>query len=86
MEILPIAPLESKKPSVSSVKEGISGKMCIRDSLDENGLGDAVQDVALQRLGFPCGDGGAGFQIGDHDAAVFVGDILDVYKRQQQGG
>ena len=46
--------------------------------LDENGLGGAVQHIALQRLGFPRGDGGAGLQALNHDAAVFVGDILSV--------
>ena len=45
---------------------------------DLNGLGSAVQDIALQSLDLPGGDGGAGLQAINHDAAILVGDVLAV--------
>ena len=40
--------------------------------LDLNGLRRAVQHIPVQRLGFLGGNGGAGLQVGDGDAAVLI--------------
>ena len=46
--------------------------------LDFDALGRGIENIALQRLNLPGGDGHAGFQALDHNAAILVGDILAV--------
>ena len=46
--------------------------------LDLNGLWGSVQNIALQGLYLPCGNGGAWLQVSDDDAAVLVGDVFPV--------
>ena len=47
-------------------------------SFDLDTLGRGVQDIALHRLDLPHGDGGAGLQIGNNNAAILVRNVLTV--------
>ena len=45
---------------------------------DLDGFRGGVEDIALQRLDLLGGDGHAGFQALNHDAAILIGDILAI--------
>ena len=54
--------------------------------LDKDGLGLAVQHIALQCLDLPCGDGGARGQVVQDDAPILVGDELAVGVAHHRAG
>ena len=47
-------------------------------ALDLNALGGRVQHYAVRDLDLPGGDGDARLQIRDHNAAIFIGDVLAI--------
>ena len=69
--------LDQLQPALGLVEEG---QRLGHAALDEDGLRCGIQHVAAHCLGLLGGDGGAGDQIGEDDAAVAVRDVLSVVR------